>query len=105
MLGFNLCLSQIEVGLAYAVWAALGTIVVTSVGIIFFHEHCSPVKLLCLTLIIAGVVGLNLLESPSISSKGGKQILLRAEPEGLFMKKLLQSSKVEPTEELPRTIG
>jgi drug/metabolite transporter (DMT)-like permease len=104
MLGFNLCLSQIEVGVAYAVWAALGTMVVTSVGIIFFHENCSPVKLFCLALIIAGVVGLNLLESTSTSSKSGKQILFRAEPEGFSMQKLLQSSKVEPTEELPRTI-
>jgi multidrug transporter EmrE-like cation transporter len=61
MMGFNVCLSQIGVGQAYAVWAALGTMVVTSMGVIFFQELFSPVKLFCLTLIVAGVVGLNLL--------------------------------------------
>jgi len=60
MLGFNLSLAKIEVGIAYAVWSAWGTILVTAVGIVFFRESCDLVKLSCLALIVAGVVGLNL---------------------------------------------
>jgi small multidrug resistance pump len=61
--GINIALSQIEIGIAYAVWSALGTLVVTGVGIFVFKESCSPAKILCLSLIIVGVVGLNLLET------------------------------------------
>ena len=62
MYGFNLCLSQIEVGVAYAVWSALGTLIVTTMGIVFFAEKCTPIKILCLSFIVLGVVGLNVLE-------------------------------------------
>jgi small multidrug resistance pump len=62
MLGFNVALSKIEVGIAYAVWSALGTIVVTYIGIVCFHESFDLYKLLCLSLILAGVIGLNLRE-------------------------------------------
>ena len=62
MYGFNISLSQIEVGVAYAVWSALGTLVVSSMGIIFFHEKCNLLKFACLGLIVTGVVGLNLLD-------------------------------------------
>lgn len=63
MCGFNVTLSQISVGVAYSVWSALGVLVVTTMGIVFFNEKCSPAKLVCLALIIGGVVGLNLLDN------------------------------------------
>jgi small multidrug resistance pump len=62
MLGFNLCLKQIDVSIAYAVWSALGTVIVTLAGVTMFGEKISVVKVLCLSLIVAGVVGLNVLE-------------------------------------------
>jgi multidrug transporter EmrE-like cation transporter len=61
--GFTLSLAQIEVGIAYACWAALGTAIVSSAGILLFGESCDPGKLMCLTLIMTGVMGLNLLDS------------------------------------------
>ena len=62
MCGFALSLAKIEVGIAYAVWSALGTAIVTTAGIVLFGESCDSIKLGCLLLIMAGVVGLNLRE-------------------------------------------
>lgn len=62
MLGFNVALSKIEVGIAYAVWSALGTLVVTYIGIVCFGESFDLYKLLCLALIVVGVIGLNIRE-------------------------------------------
>ena len=61
MVGFNVSLAQIDVSTAYAVWSALGTMVVTSLGILVFKEKCTLVKIACLFLIVSGVVGLQLL--------------------------------------------
>jgi small multidrug resistance pump len=58
--GFAVALGQIEVGIAYACWAALGTAIVNTVAIVFFGEPVDAVKILCLFLIVAGVIGLNL---------------------------------------------
>ncbi len=56
----TLALRGIPVGVAYAVWAGLGTAVIAVVAMIAFHEPLSGPKLVCLALIILGVVGLNL---------------------------------------------
>ncbi|CAB9522311.1 compound-resistance protein SugE [Seminavis robusta] len=58
--GFCTCLAKLDVGVAYAVWAALGTVIVTTAGIFFFNEAMDPIKLVSLLLVIVGVVGLNL---------------------------------------------
>jgi small multidrug resistance pump len=55
-----LVLKEMPIGLAYAVWAAVGTAMVAAVGILAFGEPAGTLKLLSLGLIIAGVVGLNL---------------------------------------------
>ena len=60
LLGFAACLPKIEVGIAYAVWAALGTAVVSVVGIVYFGERCDAKKLMSLCLIVVGTVGLNI---------------------------------------------
>mmetsp|Transcript_22584 Transcript_22584/g.31530 ORF Transcript_22584/g.31530 Transcript_22584/m.31530 type:complete len:365 (+) Transcript_22584:488-1582(+) len=60
ILAMGATLKQIEVGVAYAVWSAVGTAVVSIVGIIYWDESKSPTKLISLALIILGVVGLNL---------------------------------------------
>lgn len=59
-MGFNMCLAKIEVGIAYAIWSAMGTLIISCVGIVFFGESCDAAKLTCLFLIVTGVVGLNL---------------------------------------------
>ena len=60
MCAFCTCLAKLDVGVAYAVWAAMGTIIVTTAGILFFQETCDPFKLISILFVVIGVVGLNL---------------------------------------------
>lgn len=55
----TLSLKKIEVSVAYSVWSGLGTALIASIGITWFQESASPVKLISLALIITGVIGLN----------------------------------------------
>ena len=61
--GFCICLAKLDVGMAYAVWAALGTIIVTLSGFVFFNEAMSPMKLISILFVIMGVIGLNVADS------------------------------------------
>ena len=63
LLGLALALRTIEVGIAYAVWAAAGTLLIALVGILFFGESLSLIKVVAIILVIAGVVGLNIADS------------------------------------------
>ena len=63
LLGLALALRTIEVGIAYAVWAACGTALIALVGIVFFDESLSLIKIVAIGLVIAGVIGLNLADS------------------------------------------
>ncbi len=56
----TLALKKIEVSTAYAVWSGVGTALISTIGIIYFRESISAMKLASLILIIVGVVGLNL---------------------------------------------
>ncbi|QSQ11649.1 DMT family transporter [Myxococcus landrumensis] len=51
---------QVPVGVAYAMWSGLGTAAIVTIGVVFFSEPLSPVKLLGVGLIIGGVILLNL---------------------------------------------
>ena len=57
-----LVLKTMDVGTAYAVWAGLGTALVVIVGIFYFDEPATILRLVFLGMIIAGVVGLHLAE-------------------------------------------
>ena len=54
----------IPVGTAYAVWTGIGATGTVVLGMALFHEPRDVVRLACLGLIIAGVVGLKMHESP-----------------------------------------
>lgn len=58
--GFSVVLKRLEVGIAYAVWAGLGTALMALIGIVFFKEDTSFLKIAGIVLIVAGVVALNL---------------------------------------------
>jgi small multidrug resistance pump len=62
-MAFATSLPQIDVSVAYAVWSACGTALVSAVMILGFGETADPIKLLCIACIILGVVGLNLRDS------------------------------------------
>ncbi len=56
----TLALKKIDVSVAYAVWAGLGTALIATIGIVYFHESATLLKIISILLIIAGVVGLHL---------------------------------------------
>jgi small multidrug resistance pump len=53
-------LKTLDVGLAYAIWAGLGTAAVATIGVVGFGESLGSVQVVCLVLIVVGVMGLNL---------------------------------------------
>ena len=56
----TLALKRIDVSVAYAVWSGVGTALIGTIGVLWFKEPATALKLVSLALIIAGVVGLNL---------------------------------------------
>lgn len=56
----TLALKRIEVSVAYAVWSAVGTALIATIGIVWFRETLNLLKVASLALIIIGVVGLHL---------------------------------------------
>ncbi|UHA75184.1 DMT family transporter [Paenibacillus sp. 481] len=53
-------MSVIPAGVAYAVWAGVGTVGITLVSMLWFKEHYRPVQFVFLGCIIIGIVGLKL---------------------------------------------
>jgi quaternary ammonium compound-resistance protein SugE len=53
-------LRQIPIGTAYAVWTGIGAVGAAIFGIVVLGESAAPVRLACLALIVAGIVGLRL---------------------------------------------
>jgi len=51
---------KIDISLAYALWSGLGTVGIIAVGILYFDEPSSMMKLGFVSLILIGVIGLNL---------------------------------------------
>lgn len=56
----TVALKELEVGPAYAAWTGLGAAGTAVIGIIVLDENVSTAKLLGISLILAGVVLLNL---------------------------------------------
>jgi len=53
-------LKKIDVSIAYAIWAGVGTALIAAVGILWFKEPVNVFKIISLGLIVIGVIGLNL---------------------------------------------
>ena len=60
--GYFLYLAQksIPIGTAYVIWTGIGAVGTVLIGILFFHDSASLTRLLFLSLILIGVVGLKL---------------------------------------------
>ena len=56
----TLALKKIDVSVAYAVWSGVGTALIATIGILWFREPATVIKILSIGLIVAGVIGLNL---------------------------------------------
>jgi len=55
-----LALKSLPFGTAYAVWTGIGAVGSIIVGMLIYSEPTDPVRILCLTLIVAGMIGLKL---------------------------------------------
>ncbi len=53
-------LRTLPVGTAYAVWVGIGALGTAVLGMVLFGESREPLRLACLALIVAGVIGLKL---------------------------------------------
>ncbi|MBE9059052.1 MULTISPECIES: multidrug efflux SMR transporter [Sphaerospermopsis] len=58
----TLSLRKLEVSIVYAVWAGLGTVLISIIGIVWFRESFTLMKFVSIVLIIVGVISLNLSE-------------------------------------------
>ena len=55
---FVFALKRIDVGIAYAIWAGLGVLMISAIGVLYFKEPVSSLKVASMALVIVGVVGL-----------------------------------------------
>ncbi|SFC80514.1 DMT family transporter [Streptomyces aidingensis] len=53
-------LRTMEVGIAYAIWAGVGTALIAVIGVAVFQESVTALKIAGLLLVIAGTTALNL---------------------------------------------
>jgi small multidrug resistance pump len=58
--GATLALKELDVSIVYAIWSGVGTAAIAIIGFLMFKEPLGAVKLASIGLIVAGVVGLNI---------------------------------------------
>ncbi|MDD5647960.1 MAG: multidrug efflux SMR transporter [Dehalococcoidia bacterium] len=51
---------KLDLSLSYAIWSGVGTFLIALIGLFWFKEHFTLLKVVSMALVIAGVVGLNL---------------------------------------------
>lgn len=54
----GLAMKSLPVGTAYAIWVGIGAVGTVMLGIVLLGDSISPVRLLSLCLIVAGIIGL-----------------------------------------------
>jgi small multidrug resistance pump len=53
---------NMDASVVYAIWASMGIVLLTIIGIFWFKEHVSIVKVVSILLIILGIIGLELFD-------------------------------------------
>jgi quaternary ammonium compound-resistance protein SugE len=56
-------LKTLPLGTAYAIWTGIGTVGTVVAGIMVYGEPAGAVRLGCIALIVAGIVGLKLVSA------------------------------------------
>ena len=59
----NKAIVQIPLGTAYAVWTGIGAFGTAIIGMLFFKDPFSLIRVVFLTLLIGSILGLNLVSS------------------------------------------
>jgi len=62
----SITLRFIPVGIAYAIWSGVGIVLISLIGIVFFKQHLDLAAWIGLTLIIAGVVVVNVFSKSGV---------------------------------------
>ena len=57
----GLAVRSLPIGTAYAVWTGIGTVGTVIFGVLVFGESASLLRLLCVSLIVIGIIGLKAL--------------------------------------------
>jgi quaternary ammonium compound-resistance protein SugE len=61
-------LRTLPLGTAYAVWTGIGTIGTAILGIVLFKEPATAIRLTCIAMILAGIIGLKLVSTPTATT-------------------------------------
>ena len=56
----GVALRTLPLGTGYAVWTGIGTVGTAVLGIVLFREPATAMRLVCIGLIVAGIIGLKL---------------------------------------------
>jgi small multidrug resistance pump len=66
LFGLSTAVARIPVGTAYAVWSAVGTLMVFILGVLWFKEQVTVLRCVSAVLIVIGVAGLYLTSAEEI---------------------------------------
>lgn len=55
-----LATQKLPIGTAYAIWTGIGAVGAASVGMLIYGEPATAIRITCIVLIVAGIVGLKL---------------------------------------------
>jgi small multidrug resistance pump len=58
----------LDLSITYAVWSGVGTVATAAIGILYFKEPATALKLVSITLIIIGILGLHSVATASQQS-------------------------------------
>src|SRR5262245_4430771 len=54
----TVALRDIDISIAYGIWSALGTVLIVTIGLVWFREPATVARLFWLVVILCGVIGL-----------------------------------------------
>ena len=60
MILLGIAVKSLPIGTSYAVWTGIGTVGTAILGIALFGESMSAMRLVCIALIAAGIIGLKI---------------------------------------------
>jgi small multidrug resistance pump len=49
----------LDLSITYAVWSGVGTVATAAIGMLYFREPATALKLVCISMIVIGVFGLH----------------------------------------------
>ncbi len=58
MYALSLSVKTLDISMVYAIWSGVGIAIISLIGVFFFHEQLTFIKLFFIGLIIIGVIGL-----------------------------------------------